>query len=62
VLQATACAAARAALLNSLEHLGARAMLEAQMNEEERARLLGPLPMTPPDYRYKVQVPAAADC
>lgn len=47
---------ARFALASSCEHLEARRALGLLLDEEEQASLLfqGPLPPTPPDFRYKV--------
>lgn len=61
ISQATIRVNARAALLNSLEHLDARRKLEQLLSEDERARLLGPLPMVPPDYHTVVKVPPPAE-
>lgn len=57
VLQAVTRTNARSALLASLEHLEARRRLEQLLSPEERATLLGPLPIVPPDYHYVVRIP-----
>ncbi len=47
---------ARAALTSACELLEARAMLTSSMNERDQVKtlFLGPLPPSPPDFRYKV--------
>lgn len=50
---------ARAAVAAAAEHLDARRMLGDMLTEEEQRTLVfkGPLPPTPPDFRYRVALP-----
>ncbi|KAG1668019.1 hypothetical protein FOA52_006552 [Chlamydomonas sp. UWO 241] len=50
---------ARATLVSCAEHLPARAQLGSHLNAAEQVVLLfqGPLPPTPPDFRYEVRLP-----
>lgn len=53
-----ASGAAAGALRLALEDLGARAKLGGLLPPSDMARLLGPLPPTPPSFRYAVAVPS----
>ncbi len=50
---------ARAAVVSASEHLEARSITQSLLSEKEQATLIfrGPLPPTPPDFRYRVTLP-----